>query len=52
MANAIVFGDIVEANGKTIRDNNRDIPHNIPLGAVVEVDFDKSQVETGVRPNN
>lgn len=36
----IPVGDIVEANGKTWRENNLAIPHNIPLGAIVETDFE------------
>jgi len=38
---AIVIGDIVEDNGKTIRENNLERTHNIPLGALVEVKYDK-----------
>lgn len=36
----IVFGDIVEKNGKTIRENNRAIPHNYKEGDLVEVKMD------------
>ena len=32
--------DTVEENGKTIRQNNRAIPHTIPLGTLVEVKYD------------
>lgn len=35
----IAFGDIVEPNGKTIRENNLAIPHNIPIGTLVEVKY-------------
>lgn len=31
--------DIVEPNGKTIKENNLEINHNIPVGALVEVKF-------------
>lgn len=34
--NIINFGDIVEENGKTIRENNMNKIHNIPLRALVE----------------
>lgn len=37
----IVFGDIVEANGKTIRENNMKLGHNIPIGSLVEVKYDE-----------
>ena len=32
----VKFSDIVEENGKTIRENNLEIKHNIPIGALVE----------------
>ena len=34
----IIFGDIVEANHKTIRQNNMERQHAIPIGAFVEID--------------
>lgn len=38
MNNDVVFvGDLVEANGKTVRENNLNAEHTIPLGAIVEV---------------
>lgn len=37
----IPLGDIVEANGKTIRENNREIPHNIPVGTLCDVKYDR-----------
>lgn len=40
MAELIMIHDLVEANGRTIRENNREKPHNIPLGTLVEVKFD------------
>lgn len=39
--NAIIFGDIVEENGKTIRENNMGLKHNIPIGSLVEVKLDE-----------
>jgi hypothetical protein len=33
--------DIVEANGKTIKENNLAKPHNIPIGTLVEAKFDE-----------
>jgi hypothetical protein len=41
--NFVPFGDIIEANGKTIRENNHQIPHMIPLGALVEVVAEDSE---------
>jgi len=34
------FGDIVEENGRTIRENHMDIPHNLKVGQLVEVKHD------------
>ena len=39
----IMFGDIVEENGKTIRENNLAKQHSYQLGDIVEVDLDISQ---------
>jgi len=41
MANPIVvmFGDIVEANGKTIRENNQERGHRYPLGDLVQLEY-------------
>lgn len=36
-----VFSDIVEENGKTIRENNLEIKHLYPVGTLVEVAFDQ-----------
>jgi len=33
--------DIVEKNGKTVRENNMEIKHNIPIGTLVEVKYDR-----------
>jgi hypothetical protein len=37
----VMFSDIVEENGKTIRENRTAIKHGIPIGTLVEVKFDK-----------
>lgn len=37
----IMFGDIVEENDRTIRENRQAIKHAIPLGAMVEVVYDE-----------
>jgi hypothetical protein len=34
------IGDIVEENGKTIRENNMERKHNIPIDTLVEVRYD------------
>jgi len=39
MTNYVSFGDIVEENGKTIRENNQEKVHNIPVGTLVEVEY-------------
>jgi hypothetical protein len=41
MTEIIKFSEIVEANGKTIRENNLEIEHKIPIGALVEVEITK-----------
>jgi len=33
--------DLVEDNGKTVRENNLEKKHNIPIGALVEVKYEK-----------
>ena len=40
MTQIICVSDIVEKNGKTIRENNLALRHNIPIGTLVEVKFD------------
>jgi len=40
-ATLINVADIVEENGKTIRENNLEKVHEIPLGTLVEVKFDE-----------
>lgn len=37
MADLIFIGNIVEENGKTVRQNNMEKKHNIPLGSLVEI---------------
>jgi hypothetical protein len=39
--NIMLFSNIREANGKTIKQNNMEKIHNIPIGALVEVKYDK-----------
>lgn len=46
------FGDIVEKNGKTIRENNTEIPHNIPIGTIVEFDINPDQPLHGTIDEN
>lgn len=40
MSAIITLHDIVEDNGKTIKENNMEKPHNIPIGSLVEVTYD------------
>jgi len=37
----IKFEDIKEDNGKTIKENNMKIKHNIPIGSLVEIKYDE-----------
>jgi hypothetical protein len=41
MNKIVLFSEIVEENGKTIRENNMVKNHTIPLGALVEVENSK-----------
>lgn len=43
-ANIIFVGDIVEENGKTWKENNLAIEHDIPIGTLVEITY-KSDYE-------
>ena len=43
MTNFVFVPDIVEANGKTVRQNNLEIAHTIPLKTFVEIDCDCSE---------
>lgn len=52
MTNIKMVADIVEENGKTIRQNNLEKTHSIPLGSLVEVIYESSDEEdnmAGVR---
>lgn len=47
-----VFSEIIESNGKTIRQNNLEIEHKIPVGTLIEIkldDEDENQEENGLR---
>lgn len=44
MTNIVFVGDIVEANGKTWKENNLAIQHDIPIGTLVEIIY-KSEYE-------
>lgn len=45
---AVLVSNIVEANGKTVRQNNLELQHNIPIGTLVEVDIEYSD-QHGIR---
>lgn len=38
---AINIADIIEENGKTVRENNLEKTHDLPLGTLAEVKFDR-----------
>jgi hypothetical protein len=40
MTGYVNVANIVEANGKTVRENNKAIPHALPIGALVEITTD------------
>ena len=43
----IFIGDIVESNGRTVKENNLSISYNIPLGSLVEITNEDE--DSGVR---
>lgn len=43
------ISDMVEENGKTLKENNLEIQHSIPLFTMVEVELEASDVENGLR---
>jgi hypothetical protein len=46
MSKAEFIGNFIENNGKTIKENNLEIKHNIPLGELVEIiTWDKESEE-------
>lgn len=49
MINIIVVHDLMTANGKTIKENNMELKHNIPLKALVEINSENLESYAGVR---
>ena len=45
MTNVVFVGDIVEANGKTWKENNLAIEHDIPIGTLVEITYQNEYEE-------
>ncbi len=43
------ISDIVESNGKTVKQNNMEQSHTIPLGSLVEILGDENDDDTGLR---
>lgn len=43
MTNAVYVPNIVQENGKTVRENNLQIPHKIPLKTFVEINLDYNE---------
>jgi hypothetical protein len=41
MTELVMLYSLVEANGKTIKENNLERQHSVPMGALVEVKFDE-----------
>jgi len=39
MSYIINFSEIIEANGKTIRENNMELQHKIPVGTLVDLEY-------------
>ncbi len=49
MINIVFASDIVQENGKTVRENNMEISHKIPIGSLVEVNYNCGEEEEGLR---
>lgn len=45
MTKAMFVGDLVEDNGLTVKQNNLQLKHKIPLGALVEISYDSKYDE-------
>ena len=43
--NIVFIGDLVESNGKTIKENNLELKHNIELGSLVEINTNLEQFD-------
>lgn len=37
MQNAVIVSEIIEQNGKSVKENNMQVHHVIPIGAIVEI---------------
>jgi hypothetical protein len=49
MNNIMFIHDIIESNGKTIKENNLEKKHNIPIGCLVEINAEDCDEYKGVR---
>lgn len=50
MKNFILVSNLVEENGKTVRENNLEKTHEIPIGALVEITYEEDKnSQKGVR---
>lgn len=45
MTSFILVSDIVEENGKTVKENNLSVQHDIPIGSLVEITYDSQYEE-------
>lgn len=41
----VFVGDIVEGNGKTVKENNLALKHNVPIGSLVEITYESEYAE-------
>ena len=49
MNNIVNVADIIEENGKTVRENNQNKKHSIPIGSLVEIKPDTGPDHEGIR---
>ena len=45
----VFIGDLVEENGKTVKENNLERVHNVPVGSLVEITYESEYEEPSER---
>jgi hypothetical protein len=49
MMQVVFIGDLVEENGKTVKENNLERVHNVPVGSLVEITYESEYEEPSER---
>lgn len=45
----LFIGDLVQENGKTVKENNLELVHNVPVGSLVEITYESEYEEPSER---